>query len=650
MTIYPTPGSSTVYATSTEGWLVGEPNYNYVGYPGNTNTVTYQLATGPVNASLQNPSINTGDATGDTYSNIQNLTGSPYGGLLQGSTSGQTNQLWALGGNNLLEGGTGFTTFIPGPGADAMWASQGGGYADYEVATSGLVASLANPSINTGWAAGDTYSNIQSLGGSAYDDVLWANNSGNNLLGQDGDNVLIGGTGSDTLSGGPGANILIGHAGSDWFVFGGSAIGPGDVNMDPLSVLYNAEAGVYSRISDFDQGNHGYYDTGESDRVDVAPLVSVLNDGGASVGALVQIVEDTSGTFAWLEFHGPMGWATIARMDGLQAGETVGVILNESNSAGFNVTVQGTQLTSTTSTDEWILENGQWSASISPGSYPGPDEKVVGVGNFFDNGTDGILWYNVNTGDVSEWQLQNGQWAGSVDFGAHPGVGGNSPGPGWQVEGVGDFNGDGTSDVLWYNAGDNQIDIWELQNGQWAASANPGTHPGVGEEVAGTGDFYNNGTGDILWYNVQSGDVDEWQISNGQWAGSTDLGSHGSGWQVAGVGKFFGSNAASDVLWFNSGSGQTDIWEMQNGQWAASVSPGSHPGSGWEVAGVGDFNSDGTSDILWYNVNSGAAEEWLITNGQWAGTVSLGEHAGGVAGVGAFTGPGTTDILWAHPA
>jgi hypothetical protein len=656
MTIYPTPGNPNVYATSGDQWLVGDPDHNYFGYSGSSlNSVTYQLATTPVNASLSNPSINTGDAAGDTYSDIQDLAGSPYGGSLYGADSGLPEQLIAEGGTNYLYGGTIYTTFVANAGADYMWATpQGTGLADYEVAPTGVVASLANPSINTGWAAADSYSNVHDLAGSGYDDVLYADNYTNdNLLGNGGDNILYAGSGNDTLSGGPGANILVGGAGSDWYVFGGIAEGPGDITMDPLSVIYNAEVGIYTTITAYDQ-NGGAYNLNINDQqIDLAPLLSSLNEGGDPVGSLVKIVEDTSGTFAWLEFDGPNGWVTLAKMNGLLAGDTVDVILNSSD-ASNPVTVQPSVPTNETNTDEWILAGGNWSASVSAGSYPGPDYKVVGIGDFTGNGTDDVLWYNVNTGDVNEWQLQNGQWSASVDLGEHPGVNGVEPGPGWQVEGVGNFFGAGNDDILWYNAGDNQTDIWKLNsNGQWQASVSPGEYPGVGEEVAGIGNFYGKSTSDILWYNAQTGDASLWDISNGQWAGSNDLGAHpGSGWQIAGVGNFFGPGTSSDVLWYNQGTGQTDIWEIANGQWQASVSPGTHP-TGYEVAAVGDFTGNGTSDILFYNPTTGNADEWEIANGKWAASVDLGSHPGSnwqIAGAGNFTGNGTSDVLFTQTA
>jgi hypothetical protein len=201
---------------------------------------------------------------------------------------------------------------------------------------------------------------------------------------------------------------------------------------------------------------------------------------------------------------------------------------------------------STGQTDIWELSNGQWAASVSPGTHP-TGYAVAGIGDFTGNGTDGILWYNASTGDTDEWQLANGKWSASVDLGSHPGSG-------WQIAAVGDFFDNGRDDVLWTNSSSGQVqtDIWELgSKGQWIASVSPGSHP-AGYQVAGVGDFTGNGTDGILWYDPSTGDTDEWQLSNGKWAASVDLGSHpGSGWQIAGVGDFTG-NGTSDILWHQS--------------------------------------------------------------------------------------------------
>lgn len=293
--------------------------------------------------------------------------------------------------------------------------------------------------------------------------------------------------------------------------------------------------------------------------------------------------------------------------------------------------------------DEWILANGQWSTSIGPGIHPA-GYQTAAVGNFTGNGTSDILWTDPLTGDVDEWQLANGQWTASVDLGAHPGTG-------WQIAGTGDFTGDGTDDILWTNSSKGQVqtDIWELSNGQWANSVSPGTHP-AGYDVVGIGNFTGNVTSGILWYDPMTGDVDEWTIANGQWSGSIDLGSHpGTGWQVAGTGDFTG-DGTDDILWTNSSNGQvqTDIWELSNGQWAKSVSPGLHP-SGYQVVGIGDFAGNGTSGILWYDTTTGDVDEWKIANGQWSGSIDLGAHPGNgpqIMGIGDFSGGGTSAVLW----
>jgi len=200
----------------------------------------------------------------------------------------------------------------------------------------------------------------------------------------------------------------------------------------------------------------------------------------------------------------------------------------------------------TIATDIWELDsNGNWAASVSPGNHPA-GYTVAGSGDWTGSGTDGILWYNPSNGDVDEWQLAKGQWAASVDLGSHPGN--------YQIAGIGDFFDTGRDGVLWTSVnsdGTVATDIWELDsNGKWMASASPGNHP-AGYQVVGVGDFTGTGTTDILWYNASTGDTDEWLIKNGQWAGSVDLGAHPGGFQIAGVGDFNG-DGTKDILWHST--------------------------------------------------------------------------------------------------
>lgn len=166
-------------------------------------TVSYAHAASAVMASLTtgvSGFVAAGDASGDTFANVENITGSDWNDTLVGDASANVvaggagdDVLEGLGGADTLDGGSGSNTASYAHAADA-----GGGV--------GVDASLDAPAGNTGDAAGDTYTNIQNLRGSAYNDTL---------TGDAGDNILDGGAGNDQLVGGGGVDQLIGGDGDD---------------------------------------------------------------------------------------------------------------------------------------------------------------------------------------------------------------------------------------------------------------------------------------------------------------------------------------------------------------------------------------------------------------------------------------------------
>ena len=83
----------------------------------------------------------------------------------------------------------------------------------------------------------------------------------------------------------------------------------------------------------------------------------------------------------------------------------------------------------------------------------------------------------------------------------------------WRIAGTGDFNGDGTTDILWHDAyGD--VTIWMMSAGSIAQGVSVGNLP-TNWSIVGTGDFDGDGITDILWRNT-AGDVLIWLMnSNG---------------------------------------------------------------------------------------------------------------------------------------
>ena len=281
-----------------------------------------------------------------------------------------------------------------------------------------------------------------------------------------------------------------------------------------------------------------------------------------------------------------------------------------------------------------------WAATVDIGAHPA-GWLPSATGDFNHDGTSDLLWYNASSRDLDLWKIGGGKWAGSVDIGSHP--------AGYQPALSGDFNADGTSDVLWFNPSSGDVDVWKIGNGQWAGSVDVGLHP-AGYQPVASGDFNGDGTSDVLWYNPTTGNTDIWKLSNAQWAGSTTIGAHPLGWQPVGAGDF-DHNGTSDVLWYNPSTRDLELWKVSNGQWAGSVDIGAHP-AGYAPAGIGDFNNDGTSDVLWFNATTGDAEVWLIANGHWSASVDLGPHSTGwsVGGVGDYNHDGISDIAWLQTA
>ena len=173
-------------------------------YFGSDAAVSVNLATGAVSG---------GHAQGDTFTSIENLTGSAHNDDLTGDDIG--NILVGAGGNDTLDGGDGDDTLDGGPGNDNLFASLGadalrGGpgvdAAYYNRSEAGVTVNLAAGTGRGGIAEGDTLSSIESLTGSPHDDILIGNNASN---------LLIGDGGNDTLRGGPGADALDGRGGID---------------------------------------------------------------------------------------------------------------------------------------------------------------------------------------------------------------------------------------------------------------------------------------------------------------------------------------------------------------------------------------------------------------------------------------------------
>ncbi|MFI0843906.1 calcium-binding protein [Mesorhizobium sp. IMUNJ 23232] len=234
-------GNNALSGGGGDDVLMGGGGADALNGGANTDTASYANAMAAVVVSLANPAINGGDAAGDSYVSIENLTGSMYGDTLNGDDDvnivkggGGIDTVKGYGGADMLFGEAGSDTLIGGVGADMLDGGADTDTASYAGATAGVIASLANPAINSGDAAGDSFVSIENLTGSGFDDALNGDNAYNFIQGGGGADTmkgygstdqLHGEAGNDTLIGGVGADILDGGADTDTASYAGATAG-----------------------------------------------------------------------------------------------------------------------------------------------------------------------------------------------------------------------------------------------------------------------------------------------------------------------------------------------------------------------------------------------------------------------------------------
>ena len=113
-------------------------------------------------------------------------------------------------GDDQLRGGAGNDTLNGGLGADKYNGGGGVDTADYSHVTggTGIDLHLDNSVAATGASAGDTFSSVENVIGTDFDDKIFGTAADNKLTGGDGADQLKGGGGADTLLGGDGGDFL----------------------------------------------------------------------------------------------------------------------------------------------------------------------------------------------------------------------------------------------------------------------------------------------------------------------------------------------------------------------------------------------------------------------------------------------------------
>ncbi|NJC39794.1 Ca2+-binding RTX toxin-like protein [Brevundimonas alba] len=176
--------------------------------------------------------------------------------------AGFADEIEGFGGSDTLNGGDGDDVLRGGAGVDVLNGGAGIDTADYSTAAGAVNAQLnANRSTNDGDGGTDTFTGVENLTGSAFNDTLIGDGGANVLRGGLGSDTLLGLAGNDVLWGGSGAlNALQGGLGDDTYVLEAAdsvfeAAGEGTDTVDARIGTYvlavNVENLIFGGVGNF---------------------------------------------------------------------------------------------------------------------------------------------------------------------------------------------------------------------------------------------------------------------------------------------------------------------------------------------------------------------------------------------------------------
>jgi subtilisin family serine protease len=242
-------------------------------------------------------------------------------------------------------------------------------------------------------------------------------------------------------------------------------------------------------------------------------------------------------------------------------------------------------------------------------AFPAAD-LVVGIADFNQDGQRDLLLRNRTTGEMQFWYMN-----GTNKIGEAPLVGQSVvPDSSWEIEGVGDFNGDGRSDIVWrgISSSNTATVVWYLNNNAFIGGAEVKYNGRLfdaanGFRIDGVADFNGDGQTDILWRNYTNSSTFFWNGSGGfNFTGGTNItpaNTIPTTYTIEGVGDFNG-DGVRDIFWREHPTGSTIYWQMNAGYQSINAPASGYISLPTTVAGgrieqVGDVNADNRPDIVW---------------------------------------------------
>ena len=195
---------------------------------------------------------------------------------------------------------------------------------------------------------------------------------------------------------------------------------------------------------------------------------------------------------------------------------------------------------------------------------------------------------------------------------------------------LGDFDGDGDTDIYFRHPKRNPSFIWFMESGEIEEYGPLGIEIGPGWRVVGSEDIDGDDADELLWYNEVNGITSAWNINHvpgdpSQWIGPGTVTTPrvpDSNWQPITMIESSDSHPGASVFWYNHNQKASAI-RKRNPNNPADVYwvrllvdvDGNQvlAGPGFYPRANGDFDGDGLrDDMLWQNLTDGRIAVWIM--------------------------------------
>ena len=214
------------------------------------------------------------------------------------------------------------------------------------------------------------------------------------------------------------------------------------------------------------------------------------------------------------------------------------------------------------------------------------------------DGRSDIHWFNQSSGTLNAWLMNGNLVTGSTI---------DSASATCTPRAFGDLNSDSISDVVLTCLGDSRVHAW-LSTPSGYSRQIAGAFAS-GWEIAGTADVNGDGYDDIIWKQSAGGvtNVNVWHVRGATVLSSFNRAIPGS-CGVNGTGDING-DAKDDVALSCADSNVYVLFGVSNGFAQYKVGNAS---AGWSLVGTIDANSDGKYDLVWHQPSTGLVNTWVM--------------------------------------